>query len=204
MHKVQQAGMRIAKVKRDTMNYVYTHKSYSIAYNNDRVIEVNLTAEHPIALKPGAKLDFTYSVAWQPTTKSFHNRFRRYLDHSFFEHQIHWFSIFNSFMMVIFLCGLVALILIRTLRNDYAKYTRDEDDLDGVQGVVDESGWKQVHVYTSRYNVSLYVQAHNCNITTYAQVHSDVFRKPQHLMLFSALIGTGYQLIVLAATGTQF
>ncbi len=39
----------------------------------------------------------------------------------FFEHQIHWFSIFNSFMMVIFLCGLVALILMRTLRQDYAK-----------------------------------------------------------------------------------
>ena len=35
--------------------------------------------------------------------------------------QIHWFSIFNSFMMVIFLTGLVSMILLRTLRNDYAK-----------------------------------------------------------------------------------
>lgn len=43
--------------------------------------------------------------------------------YSFFEHQIHWFSIFNSFMMVVFLCGLVALILMRLLRNDYAKVT---------------------------------------------------------------------------------
>ena len=43
----------------------------------------------------------------------------------FFEHQIHWFSIFNSFMMVIFLCGLVALILMRTLRQDYAKVRSD-------------------------------------------------------------------------------
>ena len=31
------------------------------------------------------------------------NRFKRYLDDDFFEHQIHWFSIFNSFMMVLFL-----------------------------------------------------------------------------------------------------
>ncbi len=45
-----------------------------------------------------------------------------YLDYNFFEHQIHWFSIFNSFMMVIFLCGLVSLILLRTLRNDYARF----------------------------------------------------------------------------------
>ena len=57
-------------------------------------------------------------------------RFRRYLDNSFFEHQIHSFSILNSFMMVrlglaelssigqvIFLVGLVTLILLRTLRQ---------------------------------------------------------------------------------------
>lgn len=43
--------------------------------------------------------------------------------------QIHWFSIFNSFMMVIFLVGLVSMILMRTLRKDYARYSR-EDDMD--------------------------------------------------------------------------
>jgi hypothetical protein len=31
-------------------------------------------------------------------------------------------------MMVIFLTGLVSMILMRTLRNDYAKYARDEDE----------------------------------------------------------------------------
>ena len=44
--------------------------------------------------------------------------------------QIHWFSIFNSFMMVVFLTGLVSMILMRTLRNDYAKYAREDDDLE--------------------------------------------------------------------------
>ncbi len=38
--------------------------------------------------------------------------------------QIHWFSIFNSFMMVIFLTGLVTMIMLRTLRKDYARYTQ--------------------------------------------------------------------------------
>ena len=46
--------------------------------------------------------------------------------------QIHWFSIFNSFMMVIFLTGLVSMILMRTLRNDYAKYAREDDDLESL------------------------------------------------------------------------
>lgn len=58
---------------------------------------------------------------WVPVDTPFSKRFDSYLDPTFFEHQIHWFSIFNSFMMVIFLCGLVSLILVRTLKNDFAK-----------------------------------------------------------------------------------
>ncbi|RHY35284.1 hypothetical protein DYB32_000238 [Aphanomyces invadans] len=97
----------------------------------------------------------------------------------FFEHQIHWFSIFNSFMMVIFLCGLVALILLRTLRQDYAKFAADDDELLLEPGqtssmLKDEgsSGWKLLH--------------------------GDVFRAPRHLLLFCALLGTGAQLLVLS------
>lgn len=33
-------------------------------------------------------------------------------------------------MMVIFLTGLVSMILMRTLKQDYAKYSREEDDLE--------------------------------------------------------------------------
>ena len=45
----------------------------------------------------------------------------------FLNFKIHWFSIFNSFMMVIFLVGLVSMILMRTLRKDYARYSKEED-----------------------------------------------------------------------------
>ena len=62
--------------------------------------------------------------------------------------QIHWFSIFNSFMMVIFLVGLVSMILLRTLRRDYARYTArraDDDDLESLErDMNEESGWKLV------------------------------------------------------------
>merc|ERR1711988_991259 len=83
------------------------------------------------------------------------------------------FSIFNSFMMVIFLTGIVSLILMRTLRKDYAKYARETGDLDDLDQELDESGWKQVH--------------------------GDVFRPPEHLGLFCALVGTGSQLAVMVA-----
>ncbi|RWW43940.1 hypothetical protein BHE74_00050351 [Ensete ventricosum] len=99
---------------------------------------------------------------------------------------IHWFSIFNSFMMVIFLTGLVSMILMRTLRNDYAKYAREDDDLETLErDVNEESGWKLVH--------------------------GDVFRPPRSLVLISALVGTGAQLamlvllvILLAIIGTLY
>merc|ERR1712232_1244944 len=111
-------------------------------------------------------------------------RFDKYLDDHFFEHQIHWFSVFNSFMMVVFLVGLVAMILMRTLRKDYARFAR-EDDLDEDERVGDERGWKQVH--------------------------GDVFRPPPSLVLFAALIGTGVQLatmvlvvVLCAIAGTYY
>lgn len=73
-------------------------------------------------------------------------------------------------MMVIFLCGLVALILLRTLRNDFARYAKDEDlDVEGMQVIGEDTGWKQIH--------------------------GDVFRAPENLELFSAIIGTGWQLV---------
>lgn len=133
---------------------------------------MNLTSENPVPLEAGQKLQFTYSVQWVPTTHPFETRFNRYLEYDFFEHKIHWFSVFNSFMMVIFLCGLVSLILLRTLRNDFARYAKDEDlDVEGMQVIGEDSGWKQVH--------------------------GDVFRAPEQLILFSAMLGTGWQLVVL-------
>ena len=75
-------------------------------------------------------------------------------------------------MMVIFLTGLVAMILLRTLRNDYAKYTRDDDDIESLErDINEESGWKLVH--------------------------GDVFRPPPNLALLAALLGTGVQLALL-------
>ncbi|CAI9770128.1 unnamed protein product [Fraxinus pennsylvanica] len=156
----------------DNKLVLYTHKGITVKYNKDRIIHVNLTQDSPILLEVGTTLDMTYSVKWIPTDISFARRFDVYLDHPFFEHQIHWFSIFNSFMMVIFLTGLVSMILMRTLRNDYAKYARDDDDLEALErDVSEESGWKLVH--------------------------GDVFRPPRSLVLLSALVGTGAQLALL-------
>ncbi|CAD6254516.1 unnamed protein product [Miscanthus lutarioriparius] len=123
----------------ENKHYLYTHKNIVIKYNGNRIIHVNLTQESPKLLEAGKKLDMTYSVKWVQTNVAFARmRFEVYLDYPFFEHQIHWFSMFNSFMMVIFLTGLVSMILMRTLRNDYAKYAREDDDLESLERDVNE------------------------------------------------------------------
>jgi transmembrane 9 superfamily protein 3 len=127
-----------------TDNFLYTHKRFSIAYNGNRLIEVNMTHENPVRIGVNVKMDLSYEVAWHNTSKPFSHRFRRYLDKDFFEHQIHWFSIINSFMMVIFLVGLVGLILMRTLKSDLHRYARHMDEEDGLGDAHDDTGWKQV------------------------------------------------------------
>nr|KAJ0184601.1 hypothetical protein LSAT_V11C900504270 [Lactuca sativa] len=156
----------------DNKHMLFTHMNITLQYNKDQIIHVNLTQESPKPLEVGRTLDMTYSVKWTETNITFARRFDVYLDYHFFEHQIHWFSIFNSFMMVIFLTGLVSMILMRTLRNDYAKYAREDDDLETLErDVSEESGWKLVH--------------------------GDVFRPPRNLVLLSAVVGTGAQLALL-------
>ncbi len=70
-------------------------------------------------------------------------------------------------MMVIFLVGIVSMILMRTLRKDYARYNeKDIDDMERDLG--DEYGWKQVH--------------------------GDVFRAPPFATFLASFVGSGYHI----------
>ena len=152
--------------------YVWTYKKFDIGYNGDQIVDINLTSDGKVLLEPNVSIAFSFEVNWVELDVSFKNRFDKYLDPNFFQHRIHWFSIFNSFMMVIFLVGLVSMIMMRTLRRDYARYSKDEDLDDLERDLGDEYGWKQVH--------------------------GDVFRSPPWPILFSSLVGTGCQLALVA------
>lgn len=78
---------------------------------------------------------------------------------------IQWFSILNSLVIVLFLSGMVAMILLRTLHRDIARYNQIDLDDDAQE----EFGWKLVH--------------------------GDVFRPPPHSMLLSVLLGSGVQVL---------
>lgn len=79
--------------------------------------------------------------------------------------KIHWFSIMNSLVIVLFLSGMIGMILLRTLHRDITRYNQLIDSGEEAQ---EEFGWKLVH--------------------------GDVFRPPRAGMLLSVCIGMGTQI----------
>ncbi|KAF4075226.1 hypothetical protein AMELA_G00232230 [Ameiurus melas] len=80
---------------------------------------------------------------------------------------IQWFSIMNSLVIVLFLSGMVAMIMLRTLHKDIARYNQ----MDSVEDAQEEFGWKLVH--------------------------GDVFRPPRKGMLLSVFLGSGTQIFIM-------
>jgi len=147
---------------------IFTHRRFTIFKNENQIIEVDMEPSNPWPVYKGAPLNFTYSVVWYNTNKPFSTRTERYLDPKFFEHKVHWFSIVNSFMLCLFLCAVVAIILMKTLKRDFTRYSATEAEELDMDGGGDESGWKQVN--------------------------GDVFRRPDHLAIFTVLHATGCHL----------
>jgi len=114
--------------------------------------------------KDDRQIIFTYDVNWEKSNIRWASRWDIYLNHDG-DSQIHWFSIFNSIMIVLFLAGMIAVILMRTLRRDMLMYNQLTEG--NIESVEEETGWKLVH--------------------------GEVFRPPQHAKWMSIFVGTGVQ-----------
>ena len=68
--------------------YIWTHKKFEIGYNENRIVDVNLTSESKVQLQPNTKLSFTYEVTWRSSPTPFTDRFDKYLDPGFFQHKV--------------------------------------------------------------------------------------------------------------------
>lgn len=116
-------------------------------------------------------LVFTYGVEWRSSEVRWASRWDVYLsmNHAIPD-KVHWFSIINSLLIVVFLAFMVAMILVRTLSRDINKYNKVATDEEKAEER-EESGWKLVH--------------------------ADVFRPPIDFpMFFCVFIGTGLQLTI--------
>ncbi len=114
-------------------------------------------------LESNNKVSFSYDVQWKYSDDTWAGRWERYVRAQ--KGKIHWFSILNSLMIVLFLSSMVALILLRTLRRDISRYNEVATSDDAAE----ETGWKLVH--------------------------GDVFRKPPHSKLLAVSVGSGVQIL---------
>ncbi|KAH6818519.1 Endomembrane protein 70 protein family [Perilla frutescens var. frutescens] len=119
------------------------------------------SSESPQEVKDKAEIIFTYDVDFQESEVKWASRWDTYLYMP--DDQIHWFSIVNSLMIVLFLSGMVAMIMLRTLYRDISKYNQ----LETQEEAQEETGWKLVH--------------------------GDVFRPPTNSDLLCVYVGTGVQ-----------
>uniref|UniRef100_A0A8C1MEL6 Transmembrane 9 superfamily member n=1 Tax=Cyprinus carpio TaxID=7962 RepID=A0A8C1MEL6_CYPCA len=113
------------------------------------------------------KIPYTYSVKFvEDKTIRWASRWD-YILESMPHTNIQWFSIMNSLVIVLFLSGMVAMIMLRTLHKDIARYNQ----MDSVEDAQEEFGWKLVH--------------------------GDVFRPPRKGMLLSVFLGSGTQIFIM-------
>lgn len=112
------------------------------------------------------KIRYSYSVSWEQSDIRWASRWD-YMLKSIPHSDIQWFSLVNSVVIVLFLTGMLAMILLRTLHRDIIRYNQMESS----EEVQEEFGWKLVH--------------------------GDVFRAPRHGMLLSVMVGSGVQLFVM-------
>nr|CAB3267003.1 transmembrane 9 superfamily member 2-like [Phallusia mammillata] len=165
--------------------YVFNHVDITIVYHEladgtARLVKATLEPKSvagpdcggpPVAIpkdfKDEINFKYSYSVKFKKdNTIEWASRWDYILD-SLPHTNIQWFSIMNSLVIVLFLSGMVAMITIRSLHKDIARYNQ----LESVEDAQEEFGWKLVH--------------------------GDVFRPPSKAMLLSVFTGVGTQVIVM-------
>ncbi|KAG2462495.1 TM9S1 protein, partial [Polypterus senegalus] len=157
---------------------LWTHLDFNIEYNNNHIIFANVSVRDmkPVSLDdvPGGTLSVThtYTVHWFESPLTVERRGERLRDFSFFPKtlEIHWLSIINSLVLVVLLLGFVVIILMRVLKNDFARYNIEEEAADDLDQA--DNGWKIIH--------------------------TDVFRFPMCKSLLCSVIGVGSQFLTLA------
>ncbi|EDW13515.2 transmembrane 9 superfamily member 2 [Drosophila mojavensis] len=154
-----------------------TPKSLSHADPN----KPNCLGTEPLAipessLKNGVFLEivYTYSVKFVLNNSVKWSSRWDYILESMPHTNIQWFSILNSLVIVLFLSGMVAMIMLRTLHKDIARYNQ----MDSGEDAQEEFGWKLVH--------------------------GDVFRPPRKGMLLSVFLGSGVQVLAMSMVTLAF
>lgn len=149
----------------------------SINHKNPEKLDCN--SNEPLAIPTKSEnmninITYSYSVKFvQNDSIKWSSRWD-YILESMPHTNIQWFSILNSLVIVLFLSGMVAMIMLRTLHKDIARYNQ----MDCGEDAQEEFGWKLVH--------------------------GDVFRPPRKGMLLSVFLGSGAQVFCMTLVTLAF
>ncbi|GAB2242719.1 hypothetical protein Droror1_Dr00019494 [Drosera rotundifolia] len=144
-------------------------------YENMNPISCPSETEQPQIIKEGERVAFTYEVEFVKSDIRWPSRWDAYLKME--GARVHWFSILNSLMVIVFLAGIVFVIFLRTVRRDLTRY--EELDKEAQAQMNEElSGWKLVV--------------------------GDVFREPDCPKFLSVMVGDGVQITGMAVVSIVF
>ncbi|KAI5477548.1 hypothetical protein MNV49_006136 [Pseudohyphozyma bogoriensis] len=131
-------------------------------------------AKESYVVRPGQpnKIAYTYSVYWRESPTPWATRWDQYL--RVFDPRIHVLSLINSIVVALFLCGLVAMILFRTVHRDISRYNATDLEED----IQEDFGWKLVH--------------------------GEVFRPPKKRGFLAIAVGSGTQLASMSGVTLVF
>ncbi|CAM8913435.1 unnamed protein product [Rhodiola kirilowii] len=139
-------------------HYLFNHVQFNAFYNEDQVVEIRAwnDPKHVVDITTDKEIDvqFTYSVLWNKTSIPYANRLDRYTRASFLQpyNRIHWFSVLNSFVIIVLMMALLTLLFMRHLKHDLKKCSSEDGEEES------EVGWKYLHgdVFRCPRNMSLF------------------------------------------------
>ncbi|KAF8893778.1 hypothetical protein BD779DRAFT_1435639 [Infundibulicybe gibba] len=147
---------------------------FSIGGPQDGPVTCEGDETRPLILKEdqSQNIRYTYRITWNESATPWATRWDNYLH--IFDPRIHWFSLVNSLIIVVFLCVMVSMILLKTVSRDISRYNA----IDLSEDVQEDWGWKLVH--------------------------GEVFRTPTNPMILSVMVGNGAQLCAMVGVTLVF
>ena len=170
------AGARVVGFEVQPMSIKHEYSTPSDSFGKDTKLTTcrqdgptsSADADHYQSVeRDSEEVVYTYDVKWERSDIRWSHRWDVYLKGNP-DDEIHYFAIVNSLMIVLFLSGVVAMIMFRTLHKDISSY----NEMQTLEEAQEESGWKLVH--------------------------GDIFRPPSTLpMVLAVLAGTGLQIMAM-------
>lgn len=145
-------------------------------YDNIDPVDCPVELKKSQVIRQQERITFTYDVEFVKSDIRWPSRWDVYLKMEAGA-KVHWFSIMNSLLVILFLAGIVFVIFLRTVRRDLTRY--EELDKEAQAQMNEElSGWKLVV--------------------------GDVFREPSCSKLLCIMIGDGVQILGMAVVTIVF